>query len=132
MENMSVKLNYAIFCDQVITEPSGKISIIGAFTRIKSQGVPAVQPKFSVIVNTYGDSGKYKEKVEIVSKKDNKTIVQVSDEIEIKPGGRNNFVGNLVNVVFPDFGEYWLRVTIDQDVLTDPDLHYVKLEKDPE
>jgi len=125
-----VKLNYAIVCEQVIVDSRSNVSIVNAFDQIKAKGIPTLHSKFSVIVNTYGEAGKYDETIEIVNLSTNETIVSVADKIEIKPNGANSFVGNFVNTVFPSFGKYWIKVTADGEVLTNQDIHHVFLVKD--
>ncbi|MDO8593499.1 MAG: hypothetical protein Q7R59_01210 [bacterium] len=126
----NVKLNFVLACDQAFQEDkSGKSSIIGIFNKIGAKGVPAVNPRFSIVVSTYGDPGNYVEVLKIINKQDNSVIASVKGNIEIKLGGKNTFVSNFTNVMFPVFGQYWFEVTVDGNVLTSPELHYVVVEK---
>jgi hypothetical protein len=126
----NVKLNHALICDQVIVDTSGKISIIGMFNRINTKNTPVVHGKFAIVINTSGNPGEsYLEKIEIINLQDDKSIASVEGKIEFKSAGINNFFGNFVNILFPVFGKYWIKVSINGDPITDPDKNYVLVEK---
>jgi hypothetical protein len=125
-----VKLNYLIVSEQVITDREDKVSIINIFQKVLASAVPAIHTSLFIVMNTYGEPGKYKATIDIVSPVDGKIIASASDEIEIRKEGGNNLVARFVNIVFPDFGKYLLKGSVEGiGPLTNPDLHYVLVEK---
>jgi len=129
----NVKLNYLVTCDSVLFDAANKASIIGIFDKIFSKGVPAVHNKFSVVVNTIGSPGtSYDERIEIINTQDNNPIVSLQGKISFEESGRNNFLGNFVNTVFPNFGKYRIKVSIDGQEITNQNEHYVLVEPTPQ
>lgn len=124
-----VKLNYALLCEQVIVDQSQKVSIIGAFNTIGATAVPAVHQRLTVIVNLYGDSGVYPQKIQIINLHDNTVIGEISGTLEVKTGSQSNLIATFLNTVFPAFGKYWIKVMVADEVLTNQDLHYVLVQK---
>ena len=125
-----IKLNYALACDQAIVDTAGKISLIGIFGKIYTQSTPAVHSKFTIAINTLGTPGSsYIQKIEIINLQDNKSIISVEGKIEFKEVGINNFFGNFVNTLFPVFGKYWIKVSVDGEPITDPEKDYFLVEK---
>ena len=123
-----VKLNYALTCDQAILDQKGKLSLIGIFTNINTTQVPAIHPSFSLVVNTYGKSGRYKEKIEFFHEETNSVLISGGGEIEIKENSRNTLRLDFMNTIFPHFGKYQIRVTInDSWIISDPTIHYVSV-----
>lgn len=128
MEN--IKINYVLMCDQVIVDKYGKISIIGIFNKINAKNTPAIHTRFTITTNIMGRPGtSYAEKIEIINLQDNKSIAFVEGKLEFKETGRNNFFGNFINTIFPVFGKYWIKVSIDGEPITDPEKNYVLVEK---
>jgi len=125
-----MRLNFILMCDQAFQDPaSGKGSIIGIFDTIGAKAVPTVHPRFFVVVNTSGNKGSYAGTIEIINKKNDEVIASARGMIEMNPKGANTLVVNFVNVVFPAFGSYWLKFTIDGNILTTPESHYIRVEE---
>ena len=115
-------------CEQVIEARDNKISLINIFSGISTKGFPLIYPRFCVVVNIKGPVGHYRENIEIISP-DGKTIVKVNNEIEIKGEGGNNFIGNFINTPFIIEGKYWVKVYVDNDILTNKDEHFILVSK---
>ena len=124
-----VKLNFAITCDYAIADANGKVSLIGIFSRINAEGVPTVHSNFYLVVNTYGRPGEYVEKVEFINLNDSAVIASAEKAMEIKPKGKNTFIYNFVNLIFPEYGKYWFKISVGETVLTSADVHHVAVEK---
>ncbi len=125
-----VKLNFAVTCDQTIIDDKGKLSILGIFQKIYTQSVPALHNKFTLVINTIGEpKSSYLQKIEIVNPQDNKSIATLEQKIEFKERGSNNFIGNFINTIFPNFGKYFIKITIDNEVMTNSDVNYISIER---
>jgi len=126
----NVKLNYILICDQAFFDEKGKTSIIGTFNRIESKGTPAIHPKFTIVVNIMGDKNtSHIERIEIINLQDNKTIAFIEKQINFKDFDMHNFLGNFVNTIFPTFGKYWIKISIDHNIISKKDEHYILVEK---
>lgn len=121
------KLNFLHVCDQVLIS-EGKASIINIFNIINTKGFPAIAPKFFILSNTSGESGRHEEKIEIISSED-EVVASISNEIELKDDGSNNFVASFVNLLFKKEGKYWIKISMGGDVLTNKDEYYFLVKK---
>ena len=128
MPNGDVKLKFLHICEQTIISSDDKVSIINIFSGISTKGFPVIHPKFCVVANVKGPVGRYKESIEIISP-DEKSIIKVEGEIEIKGEGGNNFVGNFINTLFNTEGKYWIKVVVDSAFLTSKDEHFILVKK---
>ncbi|MFA6524385.1 MAG: hypothetical protein WC264_02115 [Candidatus Paceibacterota bacterium] len=126
-----IKLNYMLVCDQVLIDQKGKGSFIGVFEKIQATSTPAVHSQFSVAVSTIGSPNtSCIQKIEIINLSDNnKMIAFVEKKLEFKETGIANFVGSFINILFPVFGKYWIKVSVDGESITDSEKHYVLVEK---
>ncbi len=116
----NVKLNFVHVCEQVLIS-EGKASIIGIFDEIKTDGFPAVHPKFSIISSISGKTGIYTQIIEILTPSGSK-LAMVSGQSKIeKDGGKNNFVANFINFVFPEEGKYRITIKIGDEILNESD-----------
>lgn len=124
------KLNYILICDQAFSDEKNKLSIIGMFDRIQSKNVPAIHPKFSIVVNTTGDlNSSHLEKIEIINLQDNLPVASIENTMDFKGSNIHNFLGNFINTLFPNFGRYWIKVSIDGKTITNKEQHYVSVEQ---
>ncbi len=127
---MPNKLNYVLLCDQTLIDQSGKASFIGVFERIKATSVPATHGKFSVAISLSGEAeNNFDMKLQILNPHDGKTILSMDNKLKFDKTGMSNFVGNLINITFPVFGKYPIKILINGDLITDPEKHYVIVEK---
>ena len=112
----------------IVSSPNGQISVINIVDIITSKGFPALHPKLGVLVRVVGDVGTYQETLEIISVEDEKIIATAKGNIEIKNKDEgNNFAADFVNVPFPKPGKYWLKVSVDGEILTDKSIHFIDL-----
>ncbi len=123
-----VKLNFVHVCDQVLIS-EGKASIISIFDEIRTTNFPAVHPKFSIISNISGKLGNYMQIIEILTPSGSK-LAMVSGQSKIeKDGGKNNFIANFVNFIFPEEGKYKIVVKIGDDILNKDNDTYILVRK---
>lgn len=122
-----MKLNYAFIAETVSIGQNGKYSLIDVYDIVYGEKLPLTRNPFNVCVSVLGKSGEYNEKVEIINLKDGSIVARAEEKIEIKNEGRNLFVASFRPIAFPNYGKYWIKVTIDgmEEPLTSPDIHYV-------
>lgn len=123
MEN--IKLNFLHICENAFTDEKGRLSVINIFDEIRSKGLPAIHSRFSIVSNISGELREYKQKIKIISPS-NKEIVGV--EGDIKTTGKNNFIVNFLNVVFPEIGKYQIQIFVNDEQL--PNDFYIELKPD--
>jgi hypothetical protein len=124
----NIKLKNIIICENAIASFDGKVSLINIFTEIKSNGFPIINPRFTILVSINGEVGKYKEILEIISP-DGSSIAKVEGQVEINGPGGNNFLANFINTVFSIEGKYWIKVSIDGNILNNKDENFILVEK---
>lgn len=125
----NIKLKNCFISENVIISSDNKISIINMFSEIKSLGFPVMFPKFNILVSISGDIGEYKEVIEIVSVLDNKVIVKTDGLAKIDGLGGHNFLATFVNIPFTNEGTYWIKVTVDGEVITNKNENTILLKK---
>lgn len=125
---MSISLKNVAICENVIVGFDGKISLINMFSEVSAKDFPALIPKVTLLISITGDNGPHSETVEILSQ-DGKVFASVTDKADIQGPGGNNFVANFVNVQFPLEGQYWIKVTVDGQVITNKINHFILVKK---
>jgi len=123
-----IKLKFLHACEQVIVSQAGSFSVINIFNEVDTNGLPAINPKFVIISSIIGPVGIYDQTIEIISP-DGKPIAYSNGKSDIKGSGGNNFVANFINLAFPLEGAYWIKVTVDGNILTNKDEHYILVKK---
>lgn len=123
-----INLKNLNICENAIISFDGKVSLINIFTDISSKEFPAGFPKFAILASIEGENGNYSETIEIVSPT-GQTVASTTGNAEIKNQGGNSFVANFVNIQFPVEGLYWIKVTVDGNVLTNKINHCILLKK---
>lgn len=119
MNDENAKLNFLHVCENVISPADGKVSVISIFNRIFAKSFPAVHPRFSVVSNITASVGDHIEIIEILSPT-GEMIVKAEDKVNIdREGGANNFIANFVSIIFPEEGEYKIRVKVDNKVISE-------------
>lgn len=114
---MSFTLNYLHICDQIIVaQGTNNVSLINIFNEIRSKNFPAIHPRFSIISNTFGPKGNFKQEIEIIGP-DGNSVAVTQGEIEFSGIGPNNFITNFINFLFEKPGEYSIRVKINGSVV---------------
>lgn len=129
MASETVKLKFLHICDEVILSVNGKISLINLFQFINSKEFPAIHSKFTVITHIKGYVSKYSETIEIISPS-GEIVANVSGDAEIKnEEGGNNFIADFINIQLPLEGKYWIKVSIDGNILSNKDEHFFLAKK---
>ncbi len=123
-----INLKNLNICENAIISFDGKVSLINIFTDISAKEFPTTFPKFAILASIEGENGMYSETIEIVSPT-GQTIASTIGNAEIKNQGGNSFVANYVNTQFPTEGLYWIKVTVDGNVLTNKINHCVLVKK---
>jgi len=126
---MSIKLKNIYICENVIVSFNGQLSLINITQEIISTAFPAMHPKLTVLISTVGEEGTYGEKVEIISLNNDESIASIEGKAEIKSQGGNNFLANFINVIFKEPGRYWIKITIDNNVVTNEKDHSIIVKK---
>ncbi len=129
-----LNLNFALVCDSFIPGERSKYSLIEIFDKLIAKNeLPASRLRTAVVVGTSGRAGTYTEHIQIVNQETEEVIMEATGEVTIdKDGSRNVFVANFLGLSFPNYGKYWIKVTIDgqEEPLTDPNKHYVEVSED--
>ena len=114
---MKPKLNFAHVCDQVIVaQDTNNVTLVNLFNEIRSKNFPAIHPRFSIISNTSGPEGKYKQEIEIIDP-DGNLVASSQGEVVYSGSGPNNFIVNFINFIFQKQGKYSVRIKIGEDIL---------------
>ena len=109
-----------LLCDQVIEDrTTNNKSFIGTFNQIQVAGVPALHPRFSVVVSvTDGLGPKHPLKVQILRTDENHSEVcdfQYDANLNLKdPLEVTDVVFNVVNFPIKSVGPYLIRVTLGE------------------
>lgn len=127
---MALKINYLIVCDQVILANDGTSSIINIFTTINFKKLPAIIPRLVILVNTKGENGKYKEKVQLVSP-DGHVVAETVGEVNIIQEDGNNLIANFIPMVFEKPGKYEIKVLENDTQLHEDGEYIIKVQETP-
>ena len=109
-----------LLCDQVIEDrTTNNKSFIGTFNQIQVAGVPAIHPRFSVVVSvTDGLGAKHPLKVQILRTDEDLGEVcdfQVNANLNLKdPLEVTDVIFNVVNFPIKSVGPYLIRVTLGE------------------
>ena len=123
-----IKLKNIYICESVIVSFNGQLSLINIIPEITAVAFPAIHLKLTVLVGIAGDEGSYEEKIEIISPNDD-VLAIVNGKAEIKGQGGNNFIATFINTQFKESGKYWVRITVDGNILTNKDDHSILVKK---
>lgn len=104
-----------IMCDMVIADSgSGKRSLIGIFTNIRSQRFPLQHPQLWVYARLIDAEGKYAIRLELVRAETMAIIGEMTIDVEIPDRLRYHELGfDLHGLVFPAPGQYEFRLYAD-------------------
>lgn len=112
------ELNYLHICDAVIiSKENNNLSLINIFNGIKGKSFPVVHPRFSIITNISGETGEHNQVVEIISPA-GQVISRIEGKSSLVDNGTHNFIANFLMVTLPLAGRYFVRVTVDDDVVS--------------
>lgn len=110
----------AVLADFASISEGGKLNILGIFTNIFAESVPAVHHQMQLVTAFEFDSseaGNKNIKIELVEE-DGKDIFSMSGVIRVDrdPNGRSTVINQMLNfnnMVFPKFGNYEFRVLLE-------------------
>lgn len=118
MANENIKLNFVILCDNAfVAQETNALSIIGIFDRINADRFPAQHGKFVVVTNISSDPGEYNQIIIIKNRETDKEVAKLHGKLFIhRIGQKAQFIGNFMNVVFPQSGEYVIEISINGEL----------------
>lgn len=113
----------AVLADYASMSEGQKLNILGIFTNIFSEAVPAVHPQMMLVTRfefSSSEAGTKNFAIELVDE-DGQEILSLSGELrfERERDGRPtilNQIFRLHNVTFPKFGDYEFRILINGDL----------------
>jgi hypothetical protein len=119
------KLNFLHICETAfLAKENNNLSIINIFDQIKTQGFPAIHPRFMVVVNlTLEVSGMHTFSLTIV--KDFKKIVELNSPYN-RTELNMQIIQTFVNFAFPEEGVYSVQVALDGQMIGSKDLTVIK------
>lgn len=105
-----LEARFALFCDYAFITIDQKLSIIGEFDRlISTSGTPTLKRGF-VVASFEGPKNTEFEITAVFENKDGQKILPDKKlKINTGDGGRANILTQLVDVVFKDEGEHFVR-----------------------
>ncbi|HEY4695150.1 MAG TPA: hypothetical protein VIH52_04295 [Candidatus Nanoarchaeia archaeon] len=112
-----MKLIYALLCDQAFLSIERKVNIIGVFETINAPSFPVSHPKFTLVGSISPSKAKFRLAVDIVSE-NSVSILKEPQEREVSlpqnSQAKNfNFIIDVLNTVFPQMGNYLVKIFID-------------------
>lgn len=107
-----------IFADRIIEEKNNKKGIIGTFDQVFSAGFPMNPFPWGVYVGISGINGKATFSL-VLQKQDGKDpLIKIDGDLDGKdPEGMIEIPLNFENVQFPEPGNYYFSVSINDEVL---------------
>lgn len=128
-----MKLIYALLCDQAFLSIDRKVNIIGVFETINSASFPVNHSKFTLVGSIAATEDNFKLVVDIVSEKTKQSILQETQEREVKlPSNQEkrnfNFIIEIINTTFPEAGNYTVEVKINNKLISSQNLILAKTE----
>lgn len=120
MENLSKPMgNALIVCDDMIEDKrTGKKSLIGMFSKIHANKLPATHPKMNIFISFDNARGKYHSTIRIIHNQSGKMIAETKGEININsPMDVTDLNICLLNLTFPEEGVYNLEFLCDDELV---------------
>src|SRR5690349_13528559 len=116
---MQYEVNFLHVCDSAFFSEDKKLNVIGVFGRVTTEGFPAANPRFSIVVNLTGDLSNVVRKLEMVSPSGGTvaTIIAPAKPLGIGDQKSTNWIVNLIGIIFPEPGSYKILVKIDDTVI---------------
>ena len=108
-----LKLDYALFCEDVRLEVGNKLSLMGVFQNVAVGQLPVTLIKFAVVQHWKGE-GAYLSEVRVLTP-DRRQFVVASQpaRFAMETGGEADNVSFFVNVTFNEPGRYWVQTLVD-------------------
>lgn len=100
-----------VVCDNIYSEPTGKVALVGLFNNISARQFPASHPRLVVFVSLTGVRKGMTGKLDIVHSETDNPIVEARGGFDQNVGPTDivdmSFILN--NVTFPEPGMYYIR-----------------------
>ena len=136
MGKETMNLQFAFFCEEAQESPSGKLDVRGIFHELYTPGFPAMQDRMVLVLVVdwdRKDQGRYNLKADLVGPS-GQVVLTVDGHSDVdprpreRPPARTRLIMPLQDVVFPEPGRYFLRVTVKGNRFRGPALHLVEME----
>ncbi|MBI2889019.1 MAG: hypothetical protein HYY10_03810 [Candidatus Liptonbacteria bacterium] len=112
------KINFLHVCENAFFSEEKKLSVIGIFDLIKTDGLPAFHPRFSIAINVTGVIFDKKKTIEIISPSGNKIVSSEMKLVNLENKPNANLVINLIGARFPEKGIYRIIFKINDQVVS--------------
>ena len=123
----SLKLELIALADNVISDQSNKLSIIGIFDKIFVKEVPASHSVMNLVMTFIGvESSKNDVKVKIENPS-GKTVFEATLEVMIGQNGKANFVNKFEGFPIDEIGNFVIFVTHANNIIGKYVLEVLKL-----
>ncbi len=120
-----LKINFLHICEYAFFSEDKKLNIIGIFNGISTKGFPAGHPRFSIVINFYGDVPESGLSLEILLPNKNLLIsIPINKKSDWDGEKNTNLVFNLLNTVFAVEGNYEVRVMLNGEKIS-PEQNYL-------
>ena len=130
-----LKTHIITLCDYAVISRDGKLSINGIFEELRAVNFPTGLARAFLVTTVEGaPSSTYSLQVKMES--DNKSIKTdgilkpINLNVQTGPNGKTNLVLELVNVGFPEEGEYLFKVYNQEKHLSTATLKVMQQDKD--
>lgn len=104
-----------ILCEAVYRdERTKKLVIVGTFNRITAPKLPARHARLTVMLTLTNGRGKYDVDLRIEHERTGHVVAKMQGPMQIDdPLAMNEINVEMVNLVFPDEGKYWISLFSD-------------------
>ena len=117
-----IKLQFAHICDKAITDPDGKLYLLGIFSNINSEGFPAAHPSIAVVSAWAGERGARSTVQLVLVDKGGTTVFETKPlGIEIE-GPQHLLISNINNLILPREGTYTFQLRSNGELVHEMEL----------
>jgi len=123
-----------LVCDQIITDRlTGKVSLIGMFSKVHGRRFPAAHPSMSVFVALTDGHGKTELTIRIVDANESRpAIVEGKGFVDFKdPRAIAHLALQFNGLRFPESGEYRVQLWSEQELLREARLELIFVPDQP-
>jgi len=123
-----------LICDQIITDRiSGKVSLIGMFSKVHGRRFPAAHPTMSVFVALTDGHGKTELTIRIVDANDARPpIVEGKGYVDFKdPRAIAHLALQFNGLRFPEAGAYRVQLWAEDELLREARLELIQVQDQP-
>lgn len=114
------RIRLALLCDYALTSQDGKVSAIGMFTTINVASLPAVYPRFFVVVVAGLSAGYHSARISLLNPSGSPLIPNGPEMTLEVPNGASdtNLIIGFDNLNFESAGLHQLQLHLDDQVVT--------------